>query len=180
MLKSRLCSRTTKTMRQIKKHCFQFMQNVLTNDPAWIPSTRQCIGGRFIQHNGGYISTSIAPLTSGSYVGYNTRWASLTKKVLLLLKKYDKTMAKSIDCECQLKPSLLFEFSLTCTILEKALATTFSVLNNWYVDVRRNDSPSKKENDSPHIQQPVLISWQCYDSCHGGNSFLDVLGKVAN
>ena len=23
----------------------------------------------------------------------------------------------------------------------------------------------------------MLISWQCYDSCHGGNSFLDVLGK---
>ena len=37
-----------KTMRQIKKHCFQFMQNVLTNDPTWIPSTRQCIGGRFV------------------------------------------------------------------------------------------------------------------------------------
>ena len=164
-------------MRQIKKHCFQFMQNVLTNDPAWIPSTRQCIGGRFVQRNGGYISTSIAPPTSGSYVGYNTRWASLTKKVLLLLKKYDKTMAKSIDCECQLEPSLLFEFSLTCTILEEVSTTTFSVLNNWYVDVRRNDSPSKKENDSQHVQQPTLISWQCYDSCHGGNSFLDVLGK---
>ena len=77
-------------MRQIKKHCFQFMQNVLTNDPAWIPSTRQCIGGRFVRCNGGYISTSIAPPTSGSYVGYNTRWASLTKKVLLLLKNMTK------------------------------------------------------------------------------------------
>ena len=28
-----------KTMGQIKKHCFQFVQNVLTNDPTWIPST---------------------------------------------------------------------------------------------------------------------------------------------
>ena len=37
-----------KTIGQIKKHCFQFMQNILTNDPTWIPSTRQCIGGRFV------------------------------------------------------------------------------------------------------------------------------------
>ena len=59
----------------------------------------------------------------------------LDEEGVTALKKYDKTMAKSIDCECQLEPSLLFEFSLTCTILEKASATTFSVLNNWYVNV---------------------------------------------
>ena len=74
-----------KTMGQIKKHCFQFMQNVLTNDPTWIPSTRQCIGGRFIRRNGGYASTSIAPPSMQSSVGYNAQWGSLTKKVLLLL-----------------------------------------------------------------------------------------------
>ena len=83
-----------KTMGQIKKHCFQFVQNVLTNDPTWIPSTRQCIGGRFVRRNGGYALTSIAPPSVQSSVGYNARWGSLTKKVLLLLKKYDKTMAK--------------------------------------------------------------------------------------
>ena len=75
-----------KTMSQIKKHCFQFMQNVPTNDPVWIPLTLQCIGGRFVRRNGGYISTSIAPLSLGSSMGYNSRWGSLTKKVLLLLK----------------------------------------------------------------------------------------------
>ena len=89
-----------KTMGQIKKHCFQFVQNVLTNDPTWIPSTRQCIGGRFVRRNGGYASTSIAPPSVQSSMGYNARWGSLTKKVLLLLKKYDKTMAKCTDCEC--------------------------------------------------------------------------------
>ena len=51
---SKQCSRAIfvrekqKTMGQIKKHCFQFMQNVLTNDPTWIPSTQQCIGGSFV------------------------------------------------------------------------------------------------------------------------------------
>ena len=42
---SKQCSRAIfvrekqKTMGQIEKHCFQFMQNVLTNDPMWIPSS---------------------------------------------------------------------------------------------------------------------------------------------
>ena len=164
-------------MGQIKKHCFQFMQNVLTNDPMWIPSTRQCIGGSFIRRNGGYALTSIAPPSVRSSVGYNARWGSLTKKVLLLLNKYDKTMAKSVDCECRFDPPLLFEFSLACTILEKTSATTFSVLNNWYIDVRRDCGPSEEESDSSPCSQSALISWQCYDSCHGGNNFLSMLEK---
>ena len=179
---SKQCSRAIfvrekqKTMGQIKKHCFQFVQNVLTNDPTWIPSTRQCIGGRFVRRNGGYASTSIAPPSVQSSVGYNARWGSLTKKVLLLLKKYDKTMAKCTDCECRFDPPLLFEFSLTCTILEKTSATTFSVLNNWYIDVRRDCGcpPEEEESDSCSAS---LISWQCYDSCHGGNNFLSMLEK---
>ena len=180
---SKQCSRAIfvrekqKTMGQIKKHCFQFVQNVLTNDPTWIPSTRQCIGGSFVQRNGGYALTSIAPPSVQSSMGYNARWGSLTKKVLLLLKKYDKTMAKSTDCECRFDPPLLFEFSLACTILEKTSATTFSVLNNWYIDVRRDRGgpPEEEESDSCSAS---LISWQCYNSCHdGGNNFLSMLEK---
>ena len=112
-----------------------------------------------------------------SSVGYNARWGSLTKKVLLLLKKYDKTMAKSADCECHFNPPLLFEFSLACTILEKTSTTTFSILNNWYIDVRRDHGgpPEEEESDSCSAS---LISWQCYDSCHdGGNNFLSMLEK---
>ena len=164
-------------MGQIKKHCFQFVQNVLTNDPTWIPSTRQCIGGSFVRRNGGYASTSIAPLSVQSSVGYNARWGSLTKKVLLLLKKYDKTMAKSVDCECRFDPPLLFEFSLACTILEKTSATTFSVLNNWYIDVRRDRGGPPEEEESDSRSRSALIFWQCYDSCHGGNNFLSMLEK---
>ena len=178
MLESHLCSRKAKDNGANKKHCFQFVQNVLTNDPTWIPSTQQCIGGSFIRRNGGYASTSIAPLSVQSSVGYNARWGSLTKKVLLLLKKYDKTMAKSTDCECHFDPPLLFEFSLACTILEKTSATTFSVLNNWYIDVRRDRGgpPEEEESDSCSAS---LISWQCYDSCHdGGNNFLNIVGKI--
>ena len=164
-------------MGQIKKHCFQFVQNVLTNDPTWIPSTRQCIGGSFIRRNGGYASTSIAPPSVRSSVEYNARWGSLTKKVLLLLKKYDKTMAKCVDCECRFDPPLLFEFSLACTILEKTSATTFSVLNNWYIDVRRDRGGPLEEEESDSCSAS-LISWQCYDSCHdGGNNFLSMLEK---
>ena len=86
-------------------------------------------------------------------------------------------MAKSVDCECHFDPPLLFEFSLACTILEKTSATTFSVLNNWYIDVRRDRGgpPEEEENDSR--SQSALISWQCYDSCHGGNNFLSTLEK---
>ena len=180
---SKQCSRAIfvrekqKTMGQIKKHCFQFVQNVLTNDPTWIPSTRQYIVGRFIRRNGGYASTGIAPLSVQSSMGYNARWGSLTKKVLLLLKKYNKTMAKSADCECHFDPPLLFEFSLTCTILEKTSATTFSVLNNWYIDVRRDRGGPPEEEESDSCSQSALISWQCYDSCHGGNNFLSMLEK---
>ena len=166
-----------KTMGQIKKHCFQFVQNVLTNDPTWIPLTRQCIGGSFVRRNGGYASTSIAPPSVQSSVGYNARWGSLTKKVLLLLKKYDKTMAKCTDCECGFDPPLLFEFSLACTVLEKTSATTFSVLNNWYIDIRRDRGGPPEEEESDSSCSASLISWQCYDSCHGGNNFLSVLEK---
>ena len=166
-----------KTISQIKKHCFQFMQNVLTNNPMWIPLTRQCVGGKFIRCKGGYVSTSIAPPGLESSSGYNTRWGSLTKKVVLLLRKYDKTMAKALDCECKLDSPLLFEFSLTCTILEKSSATTFSMLNNWYIDVRRDDGYPKEDIESSPLDQPALISWQCYDSCYGGNRFLEVLEK---
>ena len=109
-------------------------------------------------------------------MGYNARWGSLTKKVLLLSKKY-KTMAKSVDCECRFDPPLLFEFSLACTILEKTSATTFSVLNNWYIDVRRDRGGPPEEEESDSCSRSALISWQCYDSCHGGNNFLSMLEK---
>ena len=70
----------------------------------------------------------------------------------------------------------MFEFSLACTILEKTSATTFSILNNWYIDVRRDHGgPPEEESDS--CSQSALISWQCYDSCHGGNNFLSMLEK---
>ena len=98
------------TISQIKKHCFQFMQNVLTNNPTWIPSTRQCVGGKFIRRKGGYVSTSIAPPGLESSSGYNTRWGSLTKKVVLLQRKYDKTMAKALDCECKLDSPYCLNF----------------------------------------------------------------------
>ena len=52
----------------------------------------------------------------------------------------------------------------------------FSVLNNWYIDVRRDCGPSEEESDSCS-QSASLISWQCYDSCHGGNNFLSMLEK---
>ena len=85
-------------------------------------------------------------------------------------------MAKCVDCECRFNPPLLFEFSLACTILEKTSTTTFSILNNWYIDVRRDRGPSEEESDSCS-QSTLLISWQCYDSCHGGNNFLSMLEK---
>ena len=180
---SKQCLRTIfvherqKTMNQIKKHCFQFVQNVLTNDSMWIPSTRQHIGGKFLRRNGGYVLTSIAPPSLESSVRYNTRWGSLTKKVMLLLKKYDKMMVKSVNCECNLDSPVLFEFSLFCTILERSLTTTFSMLNNWFIDVGCNDTPSKQTNESSPPCHHALIPWQCYDSCHRGNRFLDVLKK---
>ena len=86
-------------------------------------------------------------------------------------------MAKALDCECKLDSPLLFEFSLTCTILEKSSATTFSMLNNWYIDIRRDDGYPKEDIESSPLDQPALISWQCYDSCYGGNRFLEVLEK---
>ena len=93
------------------------------------------------------------------------------------LKKYDKTMAKCVDCKYRFDPPLLFEFSLACTILEKTSATTFSILNNWYINIRRDRGgpPEEEESDSCSAS---LISWQCYDSCHdGGNNFLSMLEK---
>ena len=72
----------------------------------------------------------------------------------------------------------MFEFSLACTILEKTSATTFSVLNNWYIDVRRDRGGPPEEEESHSSCSASLISWQCYDSCHdGGNNFLSMLEK---
>ena len=123
------------------------------------------------------LSTSIAPPSMGSSMRYNARWGSLTKKVLLLLKNTTRQWpSPSIASVISILP-LLFEFSLACTILERASATTFSILNNWYIDVRRDRGPSEEESDLSPCSQSALISWQCYDSCHGGNNFLSILEK---
>ena len=37
--------------------------------------------------------------------------------------------------------------------------------------------PRKKKNSSSPCSQSALISWQCYDLCHGGNNFLSMLEK---
>ena len=92
------------------------------------------------------------------------------------LEKYDKTMAKALIASVVSIP-LLFEFLLACTILEKTSATMFSVLNNWYINVRRDHGgpPEEEESDSCSAS---LISWQCYNSCHdGGNNFQSMLEK---
>ena len=106
---SKQCLRTIfvrecqKTMNQIKKHCFKFVQNVLTNDSMWILSTRQCIGGKFLQCNGGYVSTSIAPPSLESSARYNTQWRSLTKKGNAPLKEIRQNDGKISQLRVQFR-----------------------------------------------------------------------------
>ena len=112
-----------KTIIELKLYCFQFIQSTLTNYPQWNPLTRQTIGGKMVLHHGAQLLTSMPPPVATSSNAYHLRWVALVKKVQVLLRKYDKTMQKTIDCKCHFDSPLLFELSLLCTMVEKKCPT---------------------------------------------------------
>ena len=120
-----------KTMTTLKTYCFQFIQNTFTGHAQWNPLNRQCIGGVVVRRNRAQVSSSIPPPIDTSSINYHSQWMALVRKVQVLLRKHDKTMKKAIDCECNLNVPLLFEFSLTCTVVEKRASDVVCVLNNW-------------------------------------------------